>query len=442
MAWDDMDMWWMNEPRKSNLPELAVGAFLQGRQMAQRKAEFDAELPMKVAESNARTAANVAQMNIATKRADREVAEWERTDREEPVLQDYSRQIATWYSDPLSKGEIPVTPNGLTGENLAKANKLMLDASIAKRVQVANSEVGMARAKEMEDMASLIASGYLDESKAADTEARKLARINRAGREAQTVAEKMGIRNMPMTNVPTLPNGNLDVANWQYTLEQFKPQAAIPSGMVPTKMVVNGVTYEAPAPEKAKETKDEYIRRVSADVIAKGLPAEQAATEAARIWDISTGATPSAPSAPIEITEETADELWDNAPAGTKFIPNKTFKLSDGGEMVAGRVYTKLSEDIVKQKRADQLIERRNELRSDIRVESKPGPFNEVVTPEQLASEFFGGKADRTRASTFDAPQGSNAVRTRKRTPEDAARLKKMQDELTAIEQELKTLQK
>lgn len=444
MAWDSMDMWWMDKPERSNLPEIAVGAFMQGRAQAQRQAEFAAELPMKVAESNARTAANVAQMNIATKRAERDMAEWERTDREEPLLQDYSRQIATWYSDPLNKGEIPMTPNGLTGENLAKANKLMLDASIAKRVQVANSEVGMARAKEMEDTANLIASGYLDETKATDTEAKKLARINRASREAGTIAEKMGIRNMPMTNVPTLPNGNLDTVAWQYTLEQFKPKTTIPEGMVAETLTVtdaqgNKVTYKTPDKPKAGQTREEYARELAPKLLQQNpsLTPQEAAFQAGEMYDNAgkerppVGTVPESPLTYQEKLNVPASGAYVKFPAGTKY-QGQTY------EEDTVRWVGPMSSDVKKQK----LTERQAELQSKISTESGKGPITETVTPGQLAAEFFGGMADRTRASTFSAPQGTSAVRTRQRTPEDASRLKKMQDELTAIEQELKTLQK
>lgn len=449
MAWDDLsDMWWMQKPDRSNLPELAVGAFMQGMGQAQRRAEFSAELPMRIAESQARTAAQVAQTDIATKKFERENSEWKRIAEQEPVFADYSKKVANWISDPLNTGAVPEAPSDLTDEFRSKADKMMVDAALMKRQENLKGLAVQATLKDQEDKLDLVTNYGLGLQQAKDPIAIEMAKFRRAEAQAAQIESKYGIT-IPKDGIkiPMKPNGDVDTVAYEAIIRRMTPPPQAPAGMTATKITVKGadgrdVTYEGPAPEKSKETREEYIRKVSADAIAKGFPADTAATEAARVWDISTGSTPAAPLAPIEVDEDTIDAKWDSAPAGTQFKATKDIKLPDGGKIKAGTIVTKKSAESVKQGRADELVERRNELRSTIRTESKPGPFNEVVTLEQLGAEFFGGMGDRSRASTFSAPQGTSAVRTRQRTPEDAARLKKMQDELTAIEQELKTLQK
>lgn len=445
MAWDSMDMWWMNKPERSNLPELAVGAFMQGRAQAQRRAEFEAELPLKVAESNARTAAQVAQMNIATRKADREVAEWERIDKEAPKFDAYSQEVATWMANPMSGLEVP-KPVGLTGQFQADANRMMLQAATAKRAENIASLAGQVKLKEKEDALALVSGGYLDLKQAEDPQAVKLARMNRSTQEAQDMAAQMGVQNLPDTNVPTLPNGELNKVAWESQLKKFKPPIVVPEGMKATKMVAKDaqgrdITYEGPEAAKPSKTREEFIRDTAVTLAKDGIPADQAAAEAGRIYDASIGKQSATPANPISVTKDTIQEQWDKMPGGTQFTASEDITLPDGGKIKKGTTVTKKTDAQVKGEKTDKLTERRNELRSDIRVGSKQGPFDEVVTPDQLLEEQR-TMPDRTAASTFRAPVGGNAVRTRQRTPEDDVRLKKLTTELSSVLAELEALKK
>lgn len=303
MAWDDMDMWWMQRPPKSDLPQLATGAFMQGMQMAQQRAEFNATLPLKVAESNAQTAATIAKTDIATREANHQSAEWGAEAAQRPILSAWEAENTRKAFDPLYDGTLLPPPTGLTGDRALEANKKYFDLSLRKEMNDVTKSAAVLKVMDEKDKVDLAMNYGLARDKTNDPEAIAAAKFARANRQSSIITDAFLASNpganIPTFDVPLKPNGDLDEEKLKTTLSRFRVKPAIPAGMTADTYTVNNpdgtkTTYKSPPQQKAAQTREQFVQENAPKLMEKdpSLSGQEAAFKAGEIFDSSNKTRP------------------------------------------------------------------------------------------------------------------------------------------------------